>query len=82
MQKPRENNWLAAKHVLQHLKGTQNYGLKYSQVTSSSLLGYSDFDYAVDLEDGKSTFGFLIYLGSAALSSISKKQSILALSST
>jgi len=47
MQKPCEGHWSAAKRVLKYLKGTQDFGLKYTQVGDFSLIGYSDSDLAL-----------------------------------
>lgn len=56
-------------------------GLKYSKTTYFPSLRYSNLDYASDLEDVKSTSGFLMHLGSAVISWKSKKKLVLALSS-
>ncbi|XP_059073222.1 secreted RxLR effector protein 161-like [Cryptomeria japonica] len=82
MQQPKETHWLAAKRILRYLQGSQNYGLKYSKTNQFSLVGYSDSDYAGDSTDGKSTSGYLMYLGSALISWRSKKQSVPATSSS
>ena len=42
MQKNCEGNYSIEKGVLKYLKGTQYFGLKYSQVNDFSLTGYSD----------------------------------------
>eukprot|EP00253_Pinus_taeda_P008579 PITA_08579 len=42
MQKPCEGHWSAAKGVLRYLKGTQDLGIKYTQVDDFSLIRYSD----------------------------------------
>ncbi|XP_057851979.2 secreted RxLR effector protein 161-like [Cryptomeria japonica] len=81
MQQPRATHWLAAKRVLRYLQGTQNYGLKYSKISKFSLLSYSDSDYAGDMDDGKSTSGYLMSLGSVVISWKSKKQPVPTLSS-
>jgi hypothetical protein len=47
-----------------------------------SLHAYSDADFAGDSEDRKSTGGYIIFLGDGAVSWSSKKQSLVALSST
>ena len=44
MQKPCEGHWSAAKILLMYLKGSQDFGLKYTQVGDFSLIRYSDSD--------------------------------------
>jgi len=39
MQKPCEGHWFASKRVLKYLKGTQDFGLKYSKVDDFNLIG-------------------------------------------
>ncbi|KAH9293522.1 hypothetical protein KI387_041275, partial [Taxus chinensis] len=44
--------------------------------------GYTDSDYAGSVDDRKSTSGYVFHLGSGPISWISKKQIVVALSST
>eukprot|EP00253_Pinus_taeda_P002980 PITA_02980 len=74
MQKPCEGHWSAAKRVLRYLKGTQDLGMKYTQVDDFSLIGYSDSDFDGDKETGVSTSGYAMSLGSGAVSWSSRKQ--------
>lgn len=49
---PTQEAWDALKRVLQHLRGTTNYGMKY--VTGnfeSKIQGYSNSDFGSDLND-------------------------------
>eukprot|EP00253_Pinus_taeda_P024062 PITA_24062 len=55
MQKPCEGHWSASKRVLGYLKGTQDFGIKVTQVDDFSLIGYSDSDFNGDKETGVST---------------------------
>ena len=48
VQKPCEGHWSIAKRVLKYLKGTQDFGLKYSKVKYFNLIGYSDLDLVRD----------------------------------
>ncbi|KAF2322273.1 hypothetical protein GH714_010025 [Hevea brasiliensis] len=48
---------------------------------NSDLIGFTDSDYAGDLDDRKSTSGYVFMMGSEAISWSSKKQSIVILSS-
>lgn len=50
--------------------------------TVDNLVGYTDSDFAGDLDDRKSTSGYVFTLGGAAVSWKSKKQSSVSLSST
>eukprot|EP00253_Pinus_taeda_P001526 PITA_01526 len=76
MQKPYEGHWSAAKRVIKYLKGTQDFGLKYTQVDDFSLNGYSDSDFDGDKETGVSNSSYVMSLGSGAISWRSRKQSV------
>ena len=43
MHKPGEGHWSAAKRALRYLKGTSDFGLKYTKVEDFKLIGYNDF---------------------------------------
>ncbi len=60
MQKPCEGHQTATKRVLKYLKGTHNFGLKYSKVKEFNLIGYSDSYFDGDKENGVSTSGYLM----------------------
>ncbi len=68
------------KRIFRYLKGTAELRLLYSKEAGSELCGYSDADWAGDLDDRKSTSGYLFMLGGAAISWKSKKQTAVALS--
>eukprot|EP00253_Pinus_taeda_P010523 PITA_10523 len=68
MQKPCEGHWSATKRVLKYLKGTQGFGIKYTQVEDFSLIRYSDSDFDGDKETGVSTLGYAMGLGSRVVS--------------
>ena len=63
-----------ARRVLIYLKGTQDFGLKYSKVDDFKLIGYSDSYFDGDKETRVSTSGYTMSLGSAAVSWRSCKQ--------
>ena len=51
-----EEHWRAARHCVAYLKGTANYGLCYGGSganTNSAPFGFSDSDYAGDLDNGQ-----------------------------
>ena len=68
------------KRILRYLKGTTAHGLLYSSRSTDDLHSYSDSDWAGDLDDRKSTSGYLFLLSGAPISWRSKKQSTVALS--
>ena len=47
MVKPRRVHLIATKHVLRHLKGTIDYGLRYVADCEFGLVGYTDSDWVV-----------------------------------
>eukprot|EP00253_Pinus_taeda_P031824 PITA_31824 len=68
MQKHCEGHWSAAKRVLRYLKGTQDIGIKYTQVGDFSFIGYFDSDFDGDKETRVSILGYAMSLGSGAVS--------------
>ena len=60
---PTKEHLIAVKHILQYLNGTQNYSLLDSSEETSSLIGYSDTDWAGNIDDCKSTTDYLFKLG-------------------
>ena len=77
--KPMEQHWVAVKRILRYLKGTQKYGLLYKR-NDSDCVGFSDADWGGDLDDRKSTSGYVFKVGGTAISWRSKKQASVALS--
>ncbi|GMI64368.1 cysteine-rich RLK (RECEPTOR-like protein kinase) 8 [Hibiscus trionum] len=80
MENPKQDHWIAAKRILRYVKGTLDHGLFYKHSQNSKLVGYSDSDYGGDINDRKSTSGYLFHIGSATFSWSSKKQQTIALS--
>lgn len=77
--KPTKQHWVAVKRIFRYLKGTQKYGLLYSK-KDFKCVGFSDADWGGDLDDRKSTSGYMFQVGGTAISWRSKKQSCVALS--
>ncbi|XP_069148053.1 uncharacterized protein [Solanum lycopersicum] len=82
MHNPSKLHLGAAKRVLRYIAGTTEHGIWYSKVTNFTLTGFTDSDYAGNIDDRKSTSGFLFNLGSGAISWSSKKQEVVALSTS
>ncbi|XP_056163923.1 secreted RxLR effector protein 161-like [Syzygium oleosum] len=82
MEDPTKKHLQAAKRILHYLKGTASLGLFYKKGENSNLFGFTDSDYASDIEDRKSTSGYVFTLSSAAVLWSSKKQPLVTLSTT
>ena len=82
MSGPGPEHWVAAKRVLRYIKGTLSLGLCFESNNGLILHGYSDSDWAGDTVDRKSRSGYVFMLGGATISWMSKKQSVVASSST
>jgi hypothetical protein len=76
-------HWKAVKHLLRYCKGTMDIKLVYGPSNSSeSFTSYSDADHGGNPDNGRSTGGYLLKIGSGAVSWSSKLQSLVALSTT
>ena len=84
MEAPTELHYQAVRKILRYLKGTLDYGLFYKKRKSErhELVGFSDSDYTGDVDDCKSTSGYVFLLSGAAVSWSSKKQTVVTLSTT
>ena len=77
---PKKEHWTSVKHILRYLNGSRNYSLHYSSGETSDLIGYSDEDWAGNINERKSTIGNLFKLGGAAIKWKSQKQTCVSLS--
>ena len=82
MAKPLESHWIATKKVLQYLKGTINFGIMYTDDCDVELAGYSNSDWARNVDVRKYTIGYAFSIGSRVMSWSSKKLLTIFLSST
>uniref|UniRef100_A0A2N9HNF3 Uncharacterized protein n=1 Tax=Fagus sylvatica TaxID=28930 RepID=A0A2N9HNF3_FAGSY len=82
MAAPRSLHYAAVLRILRYLKGTLFHGLHFSSQSSLTLQAYSDADWAGDPTDRRSTTGYCFLLGNSLISWRSKKQSVVARSST
>ena len=74
--------YFVTKRILRYLKGTVNFALKYQKSECGTLIGYSDSDWANDPDDRHSTTGNVFLMANGAISWLSKKQAIVALSTS
>lgn len=77
---PTDEAWTAANRALKYLRGTSNFSLCFRR-TGKPLTAYADSDWA-NSSDRKSTSGFILELAGAPISWESRKQRVVALSST
>ena len=77
---PTTRHWTGVKRILRYLKGTSDLGLHYTSSDVDDLIGYSDSDWAGNLDDRRSVSGYMFMLCGAPISWMSKKQTSVALS--
>lgn len=85
MASPLDSHWRAVKRILRYLCGTSHNGLLLQPASHDgkfSLRAYSDSDWASDPDDRRSTWGSCIFIGPNLVSWSSKKQPLVARSST
>ena len=86
MSNPSRCHWSGVKRILRYIKGTLEHGLVFSSTDNSSsdnvLVGFSDADWAGDLDTRRSTSGYTFFIGNALVSWSSRKQATVAKSST
>ena len=66
------------KRVVQYIKGTITYGVKFQKSKPVKLCGYPDSDWGSSEDDAKSTSRYCFSLGSGIFSWSCKKQDIVA----
>eukprot|EP01018_Ginkgo_biloba_P029557 Gb_20738 [translate_table: standard] len=82
MADPKIEHWKITKRILRYIRGTKDYGLQYKRTKNFRLIGYTDADWAGDIDDRKSTSGFNFNLGTTVIAWRTKKQPIISLSTT
>ncbi|KAH9704158.1 hypothetical protein KPL70_011349 [Citrus sinensis] len=81
MANPGGEHWIAVKRILRYIRGTSDVALCYGG-SEFTVRGYMDSDFARDLDKRKSTTGYVFTLAGAAVSWVSKLQTVVALSTT
>ena len=81
IQNPRPLHWEGVKHVITYLYSMKQYCLTFGGVTKKLIEGYSNANWASQKYQHL-ILGYVFYLGCGAIMWSSKKQHIIALSST
>ena len=83
MSKPGKQHWEAIKWIMRYLRGTSDRGIMFSREQSvPSGVGFVDSDYAGDLDDLRSTTGYVFKLAGGPIYWKSSVQSIVVMSTT
>src|SRR5271167_4009163 len=87
MSKPGKEHWDAVKRVFRYLRGTSDYSLCYHCKSSGAphsvcIHGFVDSDWAGDIDKRRSTSGYVFTMFGGAISWMSKRQPVVALSTT
>ncbi|GKC33315.1 ribonuclease H-like domain-containing protein [Tanacetum coccineum] len=81
MPDPREHHFAALKRILRYVRGTVEFGLQLYASVSTSLVRYTDADWAGFPSTRRSTSGYCVFLGDNLLSWSAKRQHTLSRSS-
>jgi hypothetical protein len=84
--RPGKEHWTSVKRVFRYFHGTASYGLCYQGRPILDRVvdihGFKDADWAGDLDHRRSTSGYVFNLFGRAISWMSKRQVVVALSTT
>ena len=82
MSQPGKEHWQAVKRIFRYLRGTSDIGLVYGGDTQCLVTGYSDSDYAGDVDSRRSMTGYVFTLGGSVVSWKATLQPTVTLSTT
>lgn len=80
-------HWKAVKHLFRYLRSTVDYKLTYRrsampEAPADLFTAYSDADHGGNIDNGRSTSGYIIRMAGAAISWSSRLQPVVTLSTT
>lgn len=70
------------KRIFSYLAGTIEFGIYFGKLKTDSLIGYTDADYAGDLDSRRSTSGFAFFVRGGLVSWSSRRQKCISQSTT
>ena len=79
---PTQHHWSACKRLLRYVSGTRTLGLSFRPTTRFTLEGFSDADWACNVDDRRYTTGYCVFLGGNLVTWSSRKQQVIARSNT
>jgi hypothetical protein len=82
MGEPGKEHWQAVKRIFRYLRSTSDVGLIYGDDTQCLVTGYSDSDYAGDVDSRRSMTGYVFTLGGSVVSWKATLQPTVTLSTT
>lgn len=77
-----ETHWKAVKRIIRYLSGTIDWKIRYEKNGNIDLHAFTDADWGSEQDERRSCTGFVVMMANGAISWNSKRQSIVALSST
>ncbi|XP_076547399.1 uncharacterized protein LOC143305951 [Osmia lignaria lignaria] len=78
-----ESHWRAVKRIISYLVKTANMGIEYREKGSKvELTGYSDADFAGDVETRRLTTGYAFYIANGVVTWSSQRQRLVSVSTT
>ncbi|KAM6548120.1 hypothetical protein CsatB_019796 [Cannabis sativa] len=78
---PTTSHWNTVKRILRYLQGTSTQGLHLSCYDKLNLVGFSDANWASNVDDRRSVCSYCVYHGESLVSWSSKKQAVVSRSS-
>jgi hypothetical protein len=73
MEDPKHSHLKAVKRILRYIKGIEYLGLHHTKTNKFDLTGYVDSDWCEDIDNRKSTSGYVFFRGVTVFTWLLKK---------
>ena len=73
---PTQHHWSACKRLLCYVSGTHTLGLSFRSTAQFTLEGFSNADWAFNVDDRSSTTGYCVFLSGNIVTWSSRKQQV------